>query len=209
MIGWKDWGILIKLQPLGERNMLAIFFTQEHGRYGGVCRRLDSNPLSLGMVAELHWQATLEENLGYWTVEEAILSCIVHTPFGLAFFQFMRLLVLAIWPDRVPEAAVFHHLVQSLNLVQNAESLIQYEGFETHLIQALGYGRPLPELEESSEPEWIQRVQRLHARQAFFIRTWPQLYSLHTARQNFLNQLEGHSQKPRGAYFNPRQRSQV
>lgn len=179
---WTDVGIIIGHTRLGEHGHIVDVLTQDHGRCNGLCRK---KPLPIGMGAHLLWRARLEDQLGYWTMEDSPtvdVMALYASPTGLKALSMMVCLVTQLLPARQEACAIYTKFAETLSVLQTPQWLSAYASFEVTLLEELGYGR-LGSLFVDSV------LGGLYALQPIFMQHWPTLTKMHNQRQTFLSWL--------------------
>lgn len=195
---WQDIGLIIAYQPLGEKQLIVTVLTKDHGRCRGVSRRFSS--LALGTWVNVRWRGRLEDQLGYWHIEDkdsAALYGVYEHPIALRMLQLICYLANQLIPDRVGVPALYEVLAEGLPLLAGPRGLAYYTYFEMTLICELGYGEaPIFHLLEPTilknfltQADATLCLRCLMAWQNLYRRHWPHLGRLHQMRQAFLDWL--------------------
>lgn len=147
---WRDVGILLRLQELGEDQLIGVFLTKEHGCVRGVMpfktsdKRRDKM-LHPGSRAQIRWKARLSEHLGYFEVdpENSPLARLMSDPEALAGLSSICSIVEAWTPEREPHEQLFNKLQNMIDALTNSTWPVKYVQFEVELLSELGFGLDL------------------------------------------------------------------
>lgn len=189
-IEWKDAGILLSQKALGEKKLLVTILTQNHGKYSGVCYR-QKNMLSLGGKVFATWSSRLEDQVGYWQLDELSdfqIFLIYQNPFMLRLLQMILCLATELIPLKLSDPIFYHLVEQAISNLFKEKKLKHYIQLEQSFIQALGYGNPLQEdLDALYKACHLEKyVLILEKVGEIFKEHWPYLQNLHRQRECFL-----------------------
>ncbi len=98
-------GILISMQPFGERDSIARIFTRDYGVLAGMLRGAQvakkNKPLT-GQVGSLSWNARLDSQLGvfHWEASRNLAAPLMSDVGALSFMNSAFALLVALLPER-------------------------------------------------------------------------------------------------------------
>ena len=147
---WRDEGIVLKVRPLGERDLVLSALTFDHGRHAGLViggrSRKRAPLLQPGNRLDLVWRARLESQLGHFTVEPRRLyaSILVEDPLRLQALAAATALLEASLPEREPHPQLYAGLLTLLGRLAADEAWREaYVRFELLLLAELGFALEL------------------------------------------------------------------
>ncbi len=147
---WRDVGILLRLQELGEDQLIGVFLTKEHGCVRGVMPFKPSDKkrekvIHPGSRAQIRWKARLSEHLGRFEVdpENSPLAKIMHDAEALAGLSAICSIVEAWTPEREPHENLFFKLQNIIDDLTTSTWPVKYVQFEIELLKELGFGLDL------------------------------------------------------------------
>ncbi len=137
---WTDEGILLHLQPLGERKRLATFFCAEQGLVKGVVSVRKKQPLHITDVYQLRYQARLTTQLGQLYLEGSPLypnmAIALQDTAKLHLQQYACALLKAVCPEHHRYPKLYVSTRRVLQEAVQAERLFKWELL---LLDELGY----------------------------------------------------------------------
>ena len=146
---WSDDAIVIGQRVHGETAVLLELLTREHGRHlgilhGGRSRRIRP-VIQPGNGVSATWRARLDEHLGQFTVEGALLRSDRLIASAVALYGVAALaLHLRLLPERDPHPLLFEAAAELLDgLADPAQGPALFVRFELMLLTELGYGLDL------------------------------------------------------------------
>jgi DNA repair protein RecO (recombination protein O) len=146
---WSDDGIIIGTRRHGETSLIVELMTERHGRHLGLVRggrsRTQRPVLQAGNSVHATWRARLDEHLGNFALEPAMLRAakLMETPAGLYGLQALAGLV-RLLPERDPHPQIYAALSALVDLLDDpvlAGGLIVR--FELRMLEELGFGLDL------------------------------------------------------------------
>src|SRR5436305_13422960 len=146
---WRDEGLVIGLQGLGEASGVLEAMTRAHGRQLGVVRGARGGRLAAAMQpgnsVGLVWRARLDEHLGAYAVEPLALRAGRFLPSALALAGINLIgALLRLLPERDPHERLFEELVEmveALDDVARAPALLAR--FEARMLEECGFALDL------------------------------------------------------------------
>ncbi len=145
---WADRGLILGLKKHGESSVILELMTRAHGRHLGVVRGGRSKTmqpvLQAGNEVEAVWRARLEEHLGLYAVEAAILrtDALISSAQALHGVNLLGAL-LRLLPERDPHAALFERAQVLLGQLAGPLAPALFVHFELALLAELGFGLDL------------------------------------------------------------------
>lgn len=146
---WTDEGIVLGVRRHGEGNAIAELLTRRHGRHLGMVRggasRRSAPMLQPGNTVAAHWRARLDEHMGNYAVEPAVVrtDLLMRLPHAAYGFTHMAQL-LHLLPERDPHEGLFHALGAILDAFEDRQSAaVLLVRFELALLGELGFGLEL------------------------------------------------------------------
>lgn len=143
---WTDEGIVIGVRRHGETSVILDLLTRDHGRHlgfvqGGRSRRLRPT-LQAGNSVHVVWRARIEDQLGSFAVEAAVLRAATVMESALALHAVNHLCSLArLLPERDPHENLFQRLEAILSdLGDIGRTPAAIVRFELALLADLGFG---------------------------------------------------------------------
>jgi DNA repair protein RecO (recombination protein O) len=153
MLQWGDTGIVISVARHGEQSAILRLLTAQHGLQPGMAKGVYSKKhrgtFQPGNVVHAHWQARLEEHLGFYSCElqTSVTAQLLSQPMALRLVNAMAAMVLACVPERIDEYDIFNKcskLIGCINLSDDIYNwLCAYVEFEFTTLHALGFGLDL------------------------------------------------------------------
>jgi DNA repair protein RecO (recombination protein O) len=147
---WQDVGILLRLQELGEDQLIGVFLTKEHGCVRGIMPFKSSDTKRDKMVhpgsrAQVRWKSRLSEHLGRFDVdpEYSPIAKLIHDPEALAGLSSICSIVETWTPEREPHEHLFFMLQNMIDNLTSSTWPVKYVQFEVELLRELGFGLDL------------------------------------------------------------------
>ena len=147
---WKDTGILLRLHPFGEDQLIGVFFTKEHGLAKGVMPFKSSDKkrdkmLHPGSRAQVRWKARLSEHLGRFDVdpEYSPITKFMDDADALAGLTAICSIVETWTPERETHEFLYNRLGEMIEELTTSTWPIKYVQFELELLKELGFGLDL------------------------------------------------------------------
>jgi DNA repair protein RecO (recombination protein O) len=145
---WADRGLILGLKKHGESSVILELMTRAHGRHLGVVRGGRSKTmqpvLQAGNEVEAVWRARLEEHLGLYAVEAAVLrtDALISSAQALHGVNLLGAL-LRLLPERDPHSALFERAQVLLAHLGGPLAPALFVHFELALLAELGFGLDL------------------------------------------------------------------
>jgi DNA repair protein RecO (recombination protein O) len=145
---WSERGLVIGLKKHGESSVILELMTRGHGRHLGVVRGGRSKTmqpvLQPGNEVEAIWRARLEEHLGLYVVEGAVLrtDALISSAQALHGVNFLTHL-LRLLPERDPHPGLFERAQVLLAHLAGQQAPALFVHFELALLAELGFGLDL------------------------------------------------------------------
>ncbi|WP_294532519.1 DNA repair protein RecO [uncultured Rhodoblastus sp.] len=145
---WSDRGLILGLKKHGESSVILELMTHGHGRHLGVVRGGRSKTmqpvLQPGNEVEAVWRARLEEHLGLYAVEGAVLrtDALISSAQGLHGVNWLGAL-LRLLPERDPHPGLYERAQVLLSHLGGPQAAGLFVHFELALLAALGFGLDL------------------------------------------------------------------
>lgn len=145
---WLDEGLLLRIQPHGESNLIATFFTQHHGLATGYVRTNKKYPLQQGNLYHIRNKSRLESAMGLYTIEQhenfaPIICSALASPIKLACINAARTLLIISLIDHDTKEEFYLNLKQHLYEICLKSNLGHYVLFEKDLLMYCGFGLDL------------------------------------------------------------------
>lgn len=146
---WTDEGIVLGVRRHGEGNAIVELMTRRRGRHLGMVRggasRRQAPLLQPGNTVSATWRARLDEHMGNYAIETAVVRTDVlmrapHAAFGFTHMaQLLHLL-----PERDPHEGLFLTLGAILDALEAPETAgMLLARFELAVLSELGFGLEL------------------------------------------------------------------
>ena len=141
-------GILICLQPIGERDSVAHIFTRDFGMLHGVMRGAQiarkNRPL-VGQVGAVAWNARLDSQLGafHWEANENMSAPLMNDMQMLGCMNAAFSLLNALLPERESYANLYDETILLLRELTTSNTSEKYLNWEIGLLRELGYALDL------------------------------------------------------------------
>jgi len=178
---WHDSGIILYHKPLAERGLVLTLLTREHGRHKGLVRSRKTCFFYASQV-DVTWQGRVEEHLGLFKLDQPYghaLSLLSH-PGAMRIMELMCMMCMHLLPERLSVPGVYEDFCDAVQELSGSKALHAYTLFEASLFQELGY---------DIAPTSASLLFSLQERQSLLMSYWPHLSYLHSARQNFIEDM--------------------
>ena len=145
---WSERGLILGCKKHGETSVILELMTRAHGRHLGVVRGGRSKTmqpvLQPGNEVEVSWRARLEEHLGVYTVDAAVLrtDLLLSNPQGLHGVNWLGAL-LRLLPERDPHPGLYDRAQVVLEHLATPLAPALFVHFELALLAELGFGLDL------------------------------------------------------------------
>jgi DNA repair protein RecO (recombination protein O) len=145
---WSDRGLILGAKKHGETSVILELMTRGHGRHLGVVRggrsRAMQPALQPGNEVFAVWRARLEDHIGHYAVEPAILrtSDLLDSAQALHGVHFLAAL-LRLLPERDPHEKLFDAAQAIAARMTTPEVPALFVHFELELLAELGFGLDL------------------------------------------------------------------
>ena len=145
---WSDNAIVIGVKKFAERDAVVSFLTQNHGKYGGLCKGAFSKRLTgtlqIGNLVQMNWKARLEEHLGTVKVELLNAYCVpvLSDPGRLTALSCLCAMC-SLLPERENVEDFFQKTLEQIALLSFDGWAERYARWETELLKILGFGLDL------------------------------------------------------------------
>ncbi len=145
---WSERGLILGAKKHGETSVILELMTRAHGRHLGVVRGGRSKTmqpvLQPGSEVEVSWRARLEEHLGVYAVEAAVLrtDLLLSNPQGLHGVNWLAAL-LRLLPERDPHPGLYDRAHVLLEHLTTPLAPALFVHFEVALLAELGFGLDL------------------------------------------------------------------
>ena len=141
-------GILIGMQPIGERDSVAHIFTRNFGMMHGVLRAAQiakKNRALVGQVGSVAWSARLDSQLGAFHLEsvENLSVPLMNNMRALSAMNSAFALIDALLPERESYANLYDATIALLRVLSSDDAITQYLNWEIVLLRELGYALDL------------------------------------------------------------------
>lgn len=137
-------GILISMQPFGERDVIARFFTSDFGVLcgvlkGGQCAK-KNKPL-VGQLGAVSWNARLDSQLGvfHWEAEKNLIAVLMPFRKSLEYINSAFALISTLLPEREKNSFLYTGTIDLLAKLKSAGADAAYLQWEISLLKELGY----------------------------------------------------------------------
>lgn len=145
---WSERGLILGCKKHGETSVILELMTRAHGRHLGVARGGRSKTmqpvLQPGNEVEVLWRARLEEHLGVYAVEAAVLrtDMLLSNPQGLHGVNWLGAL-LRLLPERDPHPGLYDRAHVLLEHLATPLAPALFVHLELALLAELGFGLDL------------------------------------------------------------------
>ena len=141
-------GILIGLNPIGERDSVAHIFTRDYGMMHGVMRGAQiarKNRALVGQVGSVIWSARLDSQLGafHWEAAENLSARLMVDMKMLTYMNAAFSLLNALLPEREAYTDLYDLTESLLRTISCDNANVQYLNWEMGLLRELGYALDL------------------------------------------------------------------
>lgn len=141
-------GILIGMQPMGERDSVARIFTRDFGIMCGVLRGAQvarTNRPLVGQIGAVAWNARLESQLGtfHWESARNLAAPIMMSGEKLSYMNCAFDLIRVLLPEREAYSRLYDETLEMLVQMATGDSDTVYLNWEIALLRELGYALDL------------------------------------------------------------------
>ena len=141
-------GILICLQPIGERDSVTHIFTRDFGMLHGVMRGAQVARKNRAMVGEggaAAGNARLDSQLGafHWEASENLSAPLMTDMHALGCMNAAFALLDALLPERESYANLYDATILLLRELSSGDVMAKYLNWEIRLLRELGYALDL------------------------------------------------------------------
>ena len=141
-------GILIVMNPIGERDSVAHIFTRDFGMMHGVMRAAQiarKNKPLVGQIGSATWSARLDSQLGafHWESCENLSAPLMGDMRALGCMNAAFALLDALLPEREPYANLYDSTIALLREISHGDVMARYLDWEMNLLRELGYALDL------------------------------------------------------------------
>lgn len=160
---WLDEGLLLRIQPHGESNVIATFFTQYHGLATGYIRTNKKYPLQQGNIYCIKRKARLASHLGILNVEQhetfaPLIYAAFQSPIKLACINSIRTLLLSCLMEQDAHDHFYVNIKQNIHQICIHKKLENYVNFEETLLKHCGFGLDLTRCAVTNQKENLTYV---------------------------------------------------
>ncbi len=145
---WSERGLILGCRKHGETSVILELMTRAHGRHLGVVRggraKTMQPVLQPGNEVTAVWRARLDEHLGLYAVEAAVLrtDLLLSNPQGLHGVNWLGAL-LRLLPERDPHPGLYDRAQVLLQHLATPLAPALFVHFELALLADLGFGLDL------------------------------------------------------------------
>ena len=145
---WSERGLILGLKKHGESSVILELMTRDHGRHLGVVKGGRSKTmqpvLQPGNEVEAVWRARLDEHLGVYAVEAALLrtDLLISSARALHGVNLLGAL-LRLLPERDPHPGLFERAQVLLGQLAGPLAPALFVHFELTILSELGFGLDL------------------------------------------------------------------
>lgn len=141
-------GILIGIQPIGERDSVAHIFSHDYGMLHGIMRGAQvvrKNRALVGQVGFVAWNARLDSQLGafHWEAGQNLSARFMDDMHSLACMNAAFALLDSLLPERESYANLYDLTDAFLRTMSHENASEQYLDWEIGLLRELGYALDL------------------------------------------------------------------
>ena len=147
---WNDEGLLLSVNPHGEKSAIIQVLTKTKGLHAGIIlnafSRKMSSTLQPGSQLHLNWSSRLEEHLGSYKVDlfKTRADIFLGNKLALDVFNSLSSLCISILAERDPMPEFYKITVKFLDqIVNQAKWEFLYLDWELQLLTSIGYGLDL------------------------------------------------------------------
>ncbi|MFZ4125885.1 MAG: DNA repair protein RecO, partial [Rickettsiales bacterium] len=168
MVEWRDRAIVLEAMKFADNDAIVTVLSREHGIYKGICKgalsKRNRADMECGNIAEVHWNARLQEHLGklQLQVETGIVARVMADRLKLTTLGALCSLLKSTLPEHDPHPALYDAVEEFLNHMAEAaepfEWLSHYIALEVRLLEELGFGLDLSECAATGVREDLTHV---------------------------------------------------
>lgn len=145
---WLDEGLLLRIQPHGESNVIATFLTHQHGLISGYIRHNKKYPLQQGNLYHLRSKARLMTHMGLVTAEQheafaPIMLAALASPLKLACINSIRSLLITSLANHDNVRDLYDRVKYHIHEICVMSHFGHYVLFEKDLLATCGFGLDL------------------------------------------------------------------
>ena len=149
-MNWTDEGLLLSVNPHGEKSAIIQVLTKTKGIHAGILQNAFSRKMSytLQPSSQLHlnWSSRLEEHLGSYKVDlvKTRADIFLRNKLALDMFNSLSSLCISTLAERDPMPEFYGITVKFLDQIVNQKKWeFLYLDWELHLLTLIGYGLDL------------------------------------------------------------------
>ena len=149
-MNWTDEGILLSVNPHGEKSAIIQVLTRTKGLHAGIVQNAFSRKMIsiLQPSSQLHlnWSSRLEEHLGSYKVDllKTRVDIFLRNKLALDVFNSLSSLCISILAERDPMPEFYKITVKFLDQILNQKKWeFLYLDWELQLLTSIGYGLDL------------------------------------------------------------------
>ena len=159
-MNWNDEGLLLSVNPHGERSAIIQVLTKTKGLHAGIIQNAFSRKMSstLQPSSQLHliWSSRLEEHLGSYKVDllKTRADIFLGNKLALDMFNSLSSLCISTLAERDPMPEFYEITVKFLDqIVSKKKWEFLYLDWELQLLTSIGYGLDLKKCVASGSTE--------------------------------------------------------
>ena len=159
-MNWNDEGLLLSVNPHGERSAIIQVLTKTKGLHAGIIQNAFSRKMSstLQPSSQLHliWSSRLEEHLGSYKVDllKTRADIFLGNKLALDMFNSLSSLCISTLAERDPMPEFYEMTVKFLDqIVIQKKWEFLYLDWELQLLTSIGYGLDLKKCVASGSTE--------------------------------------------------------
>lgn len=145
---WLDEGILLRIQPHGESNVIATFLTQHHGLISGYIRHNKKYPLQQGNIYHVRSKARLISHMGLVTAEQheafaPVMLAALASPLKLGCINAIRTLLITSLANHDMIGDLYDRVKYHMYQICLTGKYGHYVLFEKDMLATCGFGLDL------------------------------------------------------------------
>ncbi len=142
-------GVLLSVQPFSEHDLIASFFTADHGLLSGVIgfgqRGKMKDQYQIGNFFDISWMARLEDHLGRFKLNfvQSYQQYFLFSNLKLACLNSCVVALKSFFPEKQSYPDLYHttqSLLVKSSVLSDEDFLKLYFQFELELLSELGFG---------------------------------------------------------------------
>ena len=164
-MNWTDEGLLLRVNPHGEKSAVIQVFTKSKGIHAGIIKNAFSRKMgtTLQPSSQLHviWSSRLEEHLGTYKVDllKTRADTLIGNKIALDMFNSLSSLCISLLAERDPMPEFYQKTVKFLDLIETHENWeYLYLDWELNLLTCIGYGLDLDKCVASGSTENLSYI---------------------------------------------------